>query len=82
MTILEEAEQIINGERKDAYGPVEESFKKVATIWSVVLGYEVTPAQVALCMVGLKLVREVTTHKRDNLVDAAGYLGLMEHLAK
>ena len=39
-----------------------------------ILGIEVTPKQVGLCMVGVKISREVHEHKRDNLVDGAGYL--------
>ncbi len=31
-------------------------------------------------MVGVKISREVNTHKRDNLVDAAGYLRTLEML--
>ena len=33
----------------------------------------IPPEKVALMMCGLKLVREMHRHKRDNLVDLAGY---------
>jgi hypothetical protein len=40
----------------------------------VILEKEISPEQVALCMVTLKVAREVFSPKRDNLVDAIGYL--------
>lgn len=79
-TILEEAQNLIQGDRRDDYGPVEESFLRIASIWTGVLGRPVSPQQVALCMIGLKLYREANTHKRDNLVDIAGYTALLEQL--
>lgn len=77
-SILLEAEEIINGPRRDSYGPVEESFQRVAAVWSAVLKTTITPHQVALCMIGLKLCREANKPARDNLVDICGYAGLAE----
>ena len=42
-------------------------------MWSAILGQEVTPAQVGLCMIAVKVSRECHKPKRDNLVDIAGY---------
>ena len=81
-TILQEAEEIINGPRRGAYGPVEESFGRVASIWSGVLNQPITSQQVALCLIGLKLQREANAHQRDNLVDLLGYTLLLEKLIK
>ena len=81
MSVLQEAEQIINGPRRDAYGPVEESFVRVAAVWSAILKHEVTAHHVALCMAGLKLCRESNAHNLDNLIDAAGYIALAEKVA-
>ena len=80
MTIFEEASKIISGPRRESYGPVEKSFVETASIWSVILKQEVTPQQVALCLIGLKLQREANAHGRDNLVDLAGYTGLLDEL--
>lgn len=76
MTVLQEAESIINGPRRDVYGPAEESFARIASVWSAILKREVTSHQVALCMIGLKLCREANCKNRDNLVDIAGYVAL------
>lgn len=42
-------------------------------MWGAILGVEVTPVQVGLCMIALKISRECNMHKRDNLTDIAGY---------
>lgn len=79
-SINQEAEQIINGPRRDSYGPADESFKKIATMWSVILNAKVSPRQVALMMIAFKVVRDSNKANRDNLVDIAGYAGLGENL--
>ena len=81
-TIFEEAEQLINGKRREEYGPVLESFTHIANLWSQVLNIDITPQQVAQCMIAFKLHRECNKHKRDNLVDICGYtrlLGMLEN---
>lgn len=82
MSILLEAEQIINGERREAYGDVRESFAKIAALWSVVLGVAVTPSQVALCMTLLKIQREANKPGYDNRLDAIGYIALLDKLTE
>lgn len=77
-SILQEADKIINGERRKDYGSPLESFTKIAALWSPVLGIEVTPDQVALCMIGLKIARATNGMQRDSLVDIAGYAGCIE----
>jgi hypothetical protein len=79
-SVLIEADIIINGERKEAYGDAKTSFENIAAGWSVIAGVPLTGSQVALCMVWLKVCREAHSHKRDNLVDIAGYTALMEKL--
>jgi hypothetical protein len=80
MNILQEADKIINGERRQAYGPVKESFDKVAKLWSVAVGKDITAPQVALMMILFKVARELNAHKSDNLTDIAGYAQLEENL--
>ena len=79
-SILAEAERLINGVKRDDYGPVEESFKRIAQGWSLIIGAPVTPEQVALCMVWLKVMRYCQSQTRDSAVDMAGYAGLLEKL--
>lgn len=75
---LEEAQRLVHGDRGEAYGHPFEDFSKSALIWTAILGKEITPEQVALCMVGVKISREVNKPKRDNRVDGAGYFETLE----
>lgn len=80
-SLFKEATALITGPRRESYGPVRESFERDALVWSQILGVEVTPRQVALCMIGLKLLREANKASRDNRVDLAGYTALLEELS-
>jgi len=73
-SIASEAMSLVSGDRQAAYGHPYDNFLATAKLWSVILGIEVTPQQVALCMVQVKIARELNASKRDNLVDAIGYL--------
>jgi hypothetical protein len=81
-TILDEAKRIVYGERGENYGHPFEDFSRTAKIWSAILDIEITPEQVALCMVGLKISREVNRPKRDNVVDGAGYFENLDMVKK
>lgn len=80
LTVLQEAEKLINGDRRDDYGSADESFNQIAGLWSVVLGTDVTAEQVALCMIMLKVSRYLHSSQRDSVVDLCGYAGLLEVL--
>ena len=72
--LLSTADKIVNGERERDYNSPEQSFKKIADFWTVYLGYEVTPVDVAAMMALLKIARIASGHaKEDNWVDLAGY---------
>jgi len=73
---LHEAYKIINGERRDQYGDVEDSFELIADYWSTYLEAKIEPKDVAMMMVLLKIAREKNQHKHDNAVDALGYLAI------
>lgn len=72
------AQALVLGDRNAAYGNPAGDYAKVAKIWSgllhPILKRDITPEEAILCMVGLKLAREVHAHKDDNIVDAHGYL--------
>lgn len=78
MNILEEANKLVYGDRNEDYGHPFDDFSKTATMWSMILGTEVTPEQVGLCMIAVKLSRQINKPKRDNLVDLAGYAATIE----
>lgn len=81
--ICEEALKTINGERQDQYGNPEDTFKKIADLWSAYLfsgsgRVEIlTPDMVADMMILLKIARERGGKgKKDNMVDLIGYAAL------
>jgi hypothetical protein len=64
--------------RRGTYGAPDSVFERVATRWSQVLGTRVTPAQVIICLLDLKVVRVAGDPKHlDSIIDIAGYAGLL-----
>jgi len=81
-----EANHLVNGERQGDYGSPRSNYEGIAKVWSgllsPILKRDITPEEAALMMVGLKLQRQAMKHKRDNLVDAHGYLLVYAHIAR
>lgn len=79
MTVLEDAQELIRGDRNKEYGHPSENLARIATLWSAYLKTPITAADVAGMMILLKLARLRTgVGKRDTIVDIAGYAGLLE----
>jgi len=74
---LREAARIIAGERDLRYGGPEENFERIARIWSVILGINITQEDVGMLMVGLKIARYANRSgfQPDTWIDIAGYAG-------
>jgi hypothetical protein len=70
--LLAEAAAVVR-DRRHTYGQPLDLFERVAARWSQVLGAKVTPAQVIVCLLDLKVGRLAhdPTH-RDSLVDLIG----------
>ena len=69
---------VVLGERTGDYGPPAASMAAIAARWSITLGRPVTPEQVVLCMIDLKLARLAhDPANRDSLVDVIGYAALL-----
>lgn len=67
-------------QRGEEYGTPAENLKRISTLWSIHLNFEVTEYDVCLMMVLLKLARNVEGHKDDNLLDAAAYLAIADQM--
>lgn len=67
------AADLVAGDRNDEYGHPLDDFSRAALIWQAILGCEVSAEQVALCMIGVKISREVHRPKADTVVDGVGY---------
>lgn len=74
---LREAATIIAGDRDVQYGGPEENFTRIAKIWSVIVGVEISSEDVAMMMVGLKVARYASKSgfQPDTWIDIAGYAG-------
>lgn len=73
-SILQEADRLVSTDRQDDYGHPLDDFGKVSSMALALWGRgPETPEEHALYMVLVKVARESTRHKRDNLVDIAGY---------
>ena len=77
-TVLEEAQNLITGDRNYTYDHPLDNFNRIKKGWEVIFGVEITEEQVGLAMAWVKIARESYMHKRDNLTDGAGYLGTIE----
>ena len=75
----QEAHRLVHGSRGADYGHPIEDFTRTGKMWGAILGTDpVPPDKVALCMVAVKVSREVNAPKRDNRVDIAGYAETLE----
>ena len=73
----------ILAQRRAAYGEAAKSMTAIAARWSITLGQTVTPAQVVLCMIDLKLTRLAHDPKhRDSALDVLGYAALLPEVMR
>lgn len=88
--VLQEAHQVINGERQQQYGSPENSHAVIAEMWNGYLAArkkagkqeDLDATDVAHMMVQFKLARQLNgAGKRDNYIDAAGYIAIAADMA-
>lgn len=78
-TVLTEARDIIAGDREQTHGEPAKNLSAIAAMWSPIFGATVTPEQVCLAMIALKVARAINSPQhRDHWVDIAGYVALAE----
>ena len=83
-SVLEEAAEIIWGDRERTHGDPARNLRAIAAIWTGLLAAKlgeqrITPQEVCLLMAGLKLAR--ASHRpshREHAVDTCGYMALLE----
>ena len=82
--VLYEADAAVNGSRQKEYGKIEDSFRAIADLWSVYLGKEILPLDVAIMMTLLKVARIQSAPgapTEDSFVDACGYVACAAEIA-
>jgi hypothetical protein len=78
ISLCQEADAIINGDRQDDYGTPLQSFERIAALWSIILDTPVSAEKVVLAMIALKVSRALHGFHRDSFLDIAGYAGCAE----
>jgi hypothetical protein len=85
-SVCQIAEQLVNGNKLQSYGPAQESFESIAAVNSVLLRKylkkPLDPHAVSMFMIGLKAVRHSSMYAEDNLVDLCGYALLCSKLGE
>lgn len=70
---------LLTQDRGRIYGSPYTNHKRIADIWSGIFDFPITPHQVVLAMVGLKLARLVESPQHhDSVADAVAYLAFYE----
>ena len=70
-------------ERRKSYGDPAVLMANIAARWSLTLGRVVTPAQVALCLIDLKLARLAQNPAHlDSMIDVAGYAAVLREVER
>ena len=73
-TILATAARLIADDRQRVYGTPYQNFGRIAQLWSVILGREISRSEVALCMDAVKTARLIQTpDDEDGWIDKCGY---------
>ena len=81
-TILKEAERLTNQDRRATYGHPLDNFTRTANLFNAQFAHKLkepfTAEDIEIAMVLVKLARQAHKPQRDNLVDACGYLNLVD----
>lgn len=81
--LLQEADELINGDRHQNYGDASDNFARIATLWSSYLGHDIKSHDVGVMMALLKISRiSYDKTAKDSFVDALGYIALAGELAE
>lgn len=86
--VLKQADEIIYGDRERTYGNPGINLERIANLWNAYLcnkamcddDNEISAEDVAMMMTLLKIAREQHAHKEDNIIDAVGYLALIDRM--
>lgn|SRR5574339_401273 len=82
-SVCQEADEIVSGERQGQYGNPVSNWNHIAEICTPLLkdvlkeGAKLTASHAVIFMIGVKMARQLHKHKRDSIVDACGYLKIL-----
>lgn len=73
LELLQKTADVVK-QRGESYGSMLDNHTRIAKLWSVLLDIDVTPEQVALCMIAVKQARLMETpNHTDSVQDILGY---------
>jgi hypothetical protein len=79
--ILQTAEKLVSTDRSKTHGDKKVNHQNIANLWSAYLDFNISPKDVAILMVLLKLARtKEGQHNIDDYVDACGYSAIAGEL--
>lgn len=81
-TVAVDAIRMVDEERYKQYGDPKKNLKRIADMWSGYLEHPVTPEDVAMMMVMVKISRSKSRYSRDNAVDGVAYLLIHDAMAR
>jgi hypothetical protein len=73
---LDTAARIVTGQRQHEYGDKYQNHNNIAKLWSAYLDYEISPHDVAMCMLLVKVARIKHRPTEDCYIDMAGYAAI------
>lgn len=79
-SMTEEAQNIVHGQRQQDYGDMDDSFRRIAGLWSAYVGVHIDKYDVAKMMMLLKISRAKNGNHRDSYVDVVGYVECVDKL--
>lgn len=83
----EEAAELVHGDRQADYGHPMDNYNSLSVVWTGLLLGKLKPMEFltaedcTMLMTGVKIVRQMHRPKRDNIVDAHGYLMVHEMIS-
>ena len=80
--ILQQAKELVEGDRQNEYGDKLKNHKNIAALWSIYLQREITAHDVAMCMALVKVARLIHAQKDDSYVDLAAYAAIAGEIKK
>ncbi|HEU4589018.1 MAG TPA: DUF6378 domain-containing protein [Gemmatimonadales bacterium] len=81
-TILDEAKRLAYGDRHADYGHPLDDYTRVVGAFHALTGIRLTPEQGVTFMLCVKLARLAHAHKRDSVVDLAGYADCLQRIVE
>lgn len=72
--VLDKAKELVTGDRQKKYGNPSINFERIIGGWTLILGHEITQAQLVQMMIWMKVARlQEDPNHMDSWIDIAGY---------